>query len=124
MEYSIGAFSELVGLTIDTLRYYEKEALILPKRNSQNRRVYTEEDLNWMAFILRLKKTGMPIKDIKSYAKLRYQGEETIEQRLDLLYDQQLVLAKQREEIDTHTDFLNKKIATYKKILAQREEID
>ena len=37
MEYSIGEFSELTGLGIHTLRYYEQEGLIAPKRNSGNR---------------------------------------------------------------------------------------
>lgn len=115
--YSIGYFSQLIGLSIDTLRYYEKEGLITPARNQQNQRVYTEKDRNWLAFILRLKQTGMPINEIKIYAKLRYQGDETVHERLELLYHQQEALEKQRQEIDDHLLFLAEKIKIYKKMI-------
>ena len=45
MEYSIGEFSRLTNLGIHTLRYYEHENLITPKRNSSNRRCYSDKDL-------------------------------------------------------------------------------
>ena len=69
MEYSIGEFSKLTGLGIHTLRYYEHENLIIPDRNSSNRRRYSDRDIAWIDFIKRLKDTGMPIKEIKRYAK-------------------------------------------------------
>ena len=71
MEYSIGDFSKLTGLGIHTFRYYEHEGLIAPKRNANNRRCYSDKDLAWAYFINRLKDTGMPIKEIRHYAKLR-----------------------------------------------------
>ncbi|EAH3797633.1 MerR family transcriptional regulator, partial [Listeria monocytogenes] len=51
MNYTIGAFSKEVELSIDTLRYYEKEKLILPKRNEINRRIYDSSDISWINFI-------------------------------------------------------------------------
>ncbi len=45
MEYSIGEFSRLTNLGIHTLRYYEHENLTTPKRNSSNRRCYSDKDL-------------------------------------------------------------------------------
>ncbi|MFK4565464.1 MerR family transcriptional regulator [Enterococcus sp. UD-01] len=121
MNYTIGAFSTEVGLSIDTLRYYEKEKLILPKRNEINRRIYDTSDITWINFIKKLKQTGMPIKDIKQYAKLRYLGDQTIEKRMDLLYKQYDVLVEQREEIDQYTQFLLKKIDTYREMLNERD---
>ncbi|HAJ55503.1 MAG TPA: MerR family transcriptional regulator, partial [Lactobacillus sp.] len=50
-------------------RYYEKEHLIVPDRDQNNRRTYTDADQRWIAFIKRLKATGMPIKEIKTYAR-------------------------------------------------------
>lgn len=78
MEYSIGEFSKLTGLGIHTLRYYEQEGLIAPERNSGNRRCYSDKDLTWIAFIKRLKDTGMPIKEIRHYAELRAAGDPTL----------------------------------------------
>ena len=69
MNYSIGEFSRLTGLGIHTLRYYEHENLIIPERNSSNRRRYSDRDIAWIDFIKRLKDTGMPIKAV-SYTHL------------------------------------------------------
>ncbi|EAH4442887.1 MerR family transcriptional regulator [Listeria innocua] len=121
MNYTIGAFSKEVGLSIDTLRYYEKEKLILPKRNEINRRIYDSSDITWINFIKKLKQTGMPIKNIKEYAKLRYLGDQTIEQRMTLLYKQYDVLVEKREEIELYTQFLLNKIDIYKEMLSERD---
>ncbi|AGR16501.1 TPA: MerR family transcriptional regulator [Listeria monocytogenes] len=121
MNYTIGAFSREVELSIDTLRYYEKEKLILPKRNEINRRIYDSSDITWINFIKKLKQTGMPIKDIKEYAKLRYLGDQTIEQRMTLLYKQYDVLVEKREEIELYTQFLLNKIDIYKEMLSARD---
>ncbi|MBC1386364.1 MerR family transcriptional regulator [Listeria innocua] len=121
MNYTIGAFSREVELSIDTLRYYEKEKLILPKRNEINRRIYDSSDITWINFIKKLKQTGMPIKDIKEYAKLRYLGDKTIEQRMTLLYKQYDVLVEKREEIELYTQFLLNKIDIYKEMLSERD---
>lgn len=116
MGYGIGEFSQMVGMSIDTLRYYEKEGLIVPERDKANRRLYTDHDVKWIDFIKRLKKTGMPIRNIKSYAKLRYQGNSTIDQRLKLLYDQRHKLEADQVELQEHINFLDTKIETYHKI--------
>ncbi|WP_273930996.1 MerR family transcriptional regulator [Lacticaseibacillus paracasei] len=113
MGYPIGKFSKMVSLSIDTLRYYEKERLIIPARDQNNRRTYSEADQRWIAFIKRLKATGMPIKEIKTYARLRYQGNSTIDERLQLLFTQKNRLTAQRQEIDAHIAFLENKNATY-----------
>lgn len=121
MNYTIGAFSKEVGLSINTLRYYEKEKLILPKRNEINRRIYDSSDITWINFIKKLKQTGMPIKNIKKYAKLRYLGDQTIEQRMTLLYRQYDILVEKREEIELYTQFLLNKIDIYKEMLSERD---
>lgn len=62
----------------------------------------------------------MPIKDIKEYAKLRYLEDQTIEQRMTLLYKQYDVLVE-REEIELYTQFLLNKIDIYKEMLSERD---
>ena len=84
-EYSIGEFSRLTNLGIHTLPYYEHEHLITPKRNSSNRRCYSDKDLAGIEFIKRLKDTGMPIKKIQHYAKLRAEGDLTLNERMEML---------------------------------------
>lgn len=116
MIYKIGEFSKQVGLSIDTLRYYEKEKLIVPHRKENNLRIYTDDDRTWIEFIKRLKSTGMSIRIIREYAILRYKGDETISQRTALLYDQRHRLEDEQESLLEHINFINKKISIYQKI--------
>ncbi|WP_297079443.1 MerR family transcriptional regulator [uncultured Enterococcus sp.] len=120
MSYTIGQFAQLVSLSIDTLRFYEKEGLIIPKRDYKNHRVFNEQDVTWINFIKRLKQTGMRLTDIKEYAHLRYQGDETIAQRLQLLYQQTDYLNAQQAELTQHLNFLHTKIAIYQNMLHEQ----
>ncbi|MGN1396669.1 MAG: MerR family transcriptional regulator [Streptococcus gallolyticus] len=111
--YSIGEFAKKTGLPISTLRYYEQEKLIYSHREKNNRRYYKKSDIAWTQFIIRLKKTGMSIKNMQEYAKLRYQGDSTIPKRLELLFLQLDELHSQQSEINQHINFLENKIKTY-----------
>ncbi|MGM0213575.1 MerR family transcriptional regulator [Enterococcus sp. AZ109] len=122
MFYSIGKFATITGFTIDTLRYYEKEGIIQPKRDENNRRIFDDRDIAWLDFIRKLKMTGMKLKDIRLYAQLRYKGDETIQERLDLLFDQADLLHTKQQEIEDHLTFLQSKISIYQQMLAHKKE--
>lgn len=115
LEYSIGEFSKLTNLSIHTLRYYEHENLITPKRNSSNRRCYSEQDLAWIYFIKRLKDTGMPIKEIQYYAKLRAEGDSTLKERMEMLIIHRESLNKQINVLQEHMEKLDNKIDFYRR---------
>lgn len=117
LNYYIGEFSKKVGLSIDTLRYYEKLELIYPERDSINKRIYSEKDITWISFIIRLKETNMPIKQIQYYSKLRYQGDSTVKKRLELLEEQMDRLHRDRKKIEENIKHLDEKINTYKKMI-------
>jgi len=114
MEYSIGEFSRLTNLGIHTLRYYEHENLITPKRNSSNRRCYSDKDLAWTYFIKRLKNTGMPIKEIQRYAKLRAEGDLTLNERMEMLTVHRESLNEQIKVLQEHMAKLDDKIDFYR----------
>lgn len=99
MEYSIGEFSKLVGLSIYTLRFYESEGLIIPARRENGRRVYSEADQEWIHFIKRLKETKMPIKEIQKYAELRATGDATLTPRMKMLAGHRINLKKEIEAL-------------------------
>ncbi len=122
MKYSIGQFSELSGFSIDTLRYYEKQKLLFPKRDENNRRVYSEKDVAWISFISRLKKTGMSIREMQKYAKLRYAGDQTIPERLVLLFNQLDNLHEEEKKIEDNIEFVEQKIKTYLKAIGDLKE--
>lgn len=112
--YKIGEISKITNLTIDTLRYYEKEGLITPARDQNNIRMYSDSNIRWIQFIKKLKQTGMPLKNIKEYSNLRDQGDSTINERLSLLYEQKQRLEQNSKQLEEHILFLNNKIDIYK----------
>ena len=119
MDYSIGEFSKVTGLGIHTLRYYEHENLIIPLRNASNRRRYSEKDIAWIAFIKRLKATGMPIKEIKKYAALRAEGDATLSDRMEMLVQHRKSLNEQIRQLQEHEAKLDEKIAFYQQEIEQ-----
>lgn len=121
MDYSIGEFSEVTGLGIHTLRYYEHEGLITPMRNSSNRRRYSDRDITWIAFIKRLKATGMPIKEIKRYAALRAEGDATLSERMEMLIQHRQSLREQIRQLQEHETKLDEKIAFYRQEIEDRQ---
>ena len=122
MEYSIGEFSKLTNLGIHTLRYYEHENLITPKRNSSNRRCYSDKDLAWIEFIKRLKDTRMPIKDIQRYAELRAEGDLTLNERMEMLTVHRESLNEQIKALQEHMAKLDDKIDFYRQEIERKSE--
>jgi DNA-binding transcriptional MerR regulator len=76
---SVSEAAERVGLTTYTLRWYEQEGLLDPVgRDAAGRRRYTEADVSWLMLLTRLRRTGMPVRDMRRYADLARQGEATV----------------------------------------------
>ena len=122
MNYSIGEFANLTNLSIDTLRYYEKEGLVAPERKENGRRFYCEKDLAWIAFIKRLKETKMPIKEIQKYAKLRAIGDSTMTERMEMLIQHKTDLEKEIMKANENLQKLNDKINFYKSEIDEKNE--
>lgn len=122
MTYTIGEFSRLINLSIHTLRYYELEELIAPQRLENGRRCYSENDVTWIQFIRRLKDTGMPIKEIQKYAKMRAIGDPTLEARMELLIQHRQVLQQEIKRLEEHLENLDDKIDFYKNAIIKRQE--
>ncbi|TLG77406.1 MerR family transcriptional regulator [Culicoidibacter larvae] len=102
-------FSEQTGFSIDTLRYYEKIGLLKPDRNEHGYRIYSKRDLEWVAFIKKLKATQMPLAKIIEYSELRSAGEGTLTQRKALLIEHQEKMQKELAIIiDGQTAIANK----------------
>lgn len=114
MGYAIGEFSSIIGISIHTLRYYEKESLIIPERKENGRRCYSDSDVAWIQFIKRLKDTDMPIKEIQKYARLRAKGDSTLDERMEMLIQHRAVLKMEIAAMQEHLDKLDDKISYYK----------
>jgi len=63
--------AERVGLTLDTLRYYEREGLIGPvQRSVGGHRVYTDDDVFWIGLVSCLRAAGLGIADLRDFTSL------------------------------------------------------
>ena len=112
---TISGAAEMSGLSVDTLRYYEKEGLSLhrPERSASGQRRYTEQDVRWLGTLVMLRRTGMPIRDIRRFVELyRIEGSEP--QRLAILEAHREHVLAELSEVQTHLDAINHKIDFYK----------
>ncbi len=83
--YKITQVSKILGVSIHTLRYYEKEGLTPFVRREKGNRIYSEDDIELIRLIICLRSIDMPIKSIREYMQLYMQGSETIEERRALM---------------------------------------
>lgn len=104
-----------LGLTVETLRYYERDGLLLrpvPRSGSGHRR-YQDADLKWIELVTRLRATGMPIRDVRRYAELVRAGDGTEPERLALLQAHRLEVLRQLAEVTAHLGAIDYKIGIY-----------
>ena len=89
MYYTVGEMAKRLGVAPSTLRYYDQEGLLpFVERSASGIRVFKESDYEWLQVIGCLKKTGMQLRDIKTFIEMAMQGDQTIEPRLALITKQ------------------------------------
>ena len=114
MLYTVGEMAKLLGVPASTLRYYDREGLLpFVERSSGGIRMFKDSDYEWLKIIECLKKTGMPLKDIRTFLQMRLQGDETIEARLDMMKKQREVVKARMEELQQTLDTLDFKCWYY-----------
>ncbi len=105
MAYTVGEMAKRIGVAPSTLRYYDNQGLLpFAKRSKSGARIFEESDYEWLMVIECLKKTGMRLKDIRKFMLMATQGDETIEQRLNLII-------RQRESVIYQIDELHETLA-------------
>lgn len=114
MIYTVGEAAKILNVAPSTIRYYDKEGLLpFVERSGGGIRVFQEKDFGWLFVIECLKKSGLSIKDIKSYIDMALKGDETIDERLTLFQNQREKVIKQMEELQHTLDTLNYKCWYY-----------
>lgn len=107
------------GLSVHTLRYYEKEGLLpFVRKNSSGLRVFSDSDLGWLELIECLKATGLHLKGIKQYIDWYIEGDSTLQLRLDMFRQQKIRIEEQMAELQKHMNKINYKIELYTKAVA------
>jgi MerR family transcriptional regulator, aldehyde-responsive regulator len=119
----ISEVSEQSGLSVDTLRYYEKIGLLpAVNRTDGGVRDYSALDLRRVNFIKCMRTAGLPIDVLIQYYALVQQGDETIEARKEILQDQRDKVMAKIAELQETLDLLNYKIDVYEKSVLKAEQ--
>ncbi|HKY53417.1 MAG TPA: MerR family transcriptional regulator [Anaerolineales bacterium] len=121
-QLTIQEVAKMTGLSTYTLRYYERIGLIHPiNREKNTRRCYTADDVGWIDFLLKLRATGMSIKDMQRYAELQRQGDETLPERVEMLKSLQGNVEARINELNEHLKLVRYKIEIYTRIVEEKE---
>jgi DNA-binding transcriptional MerR regulator len=121
---TIQQVAQQTGLSIDTLRYYERIGLLEPIGRAQSgHRRYTQHDLDWIELLMRLRDTGMPLAQMVRFAQLRRQGDATLTERRLMLEEHQRFLEQRMQRLEQHMSTLQQKIARLKEREALRDAV-
>ena len=99
--YTIGQVSEMFGLPISTLRYYDIQGLFPEMERVSGIRKFSDTELEALRVIECLKKSGLEIKDIKQFMDWCTEGASTYPQRKELF-------ERQRKTVEAEIEHLNK----------------
>ena len=119
--YSITQVSQMTGLKTHTLRFYEKEGILHPHRTESGVRYFSSQDLERLSMVCCLKRTGMPLKDIKIYFDLVEQGEDTLERRIQMFQERKQHVLKEIEDLKSNLQTVEHKINYYTGLLSQQK---
>jgi DNA-binding transcriptional MerR regulator len=116
---TIAQVAAQTGLSRDTLRYYERVGLLdTVPRASGGRRRYSRADLDSLAVLMRLRATGMAIREMRRFADLRRGGPITFPERLALLLDHRSGLQQYIAVLQEHAQALDERIEHYRQVIA------
>ncbi len=114
MAYRISEVERKLGIPITTIRYYDREGL-LPHiaRSEGGQREFSESDLELLQLIECLKRTNMPIRDIRRFTSLLANGDESLEERRQMFYERRRAVQEQIVGLQAVADLIDRKCAYY-----------
>lgn len=108
------------GLSISTIRFYEKSKLCpFIKRGSDGHRYFSKNEADWLMLLASLRKTGMSISEMRAFADLYARGNDTIPERKAALSAHRQSLASRQRELDQCRAILDRKLQKYDEILGR-----
>ncbi len=121
--YSIGEISEMFHLPIPTLRFYDKEGLLLDlERDSSGIRKFNDKTIEALRVIECLKKSGMQIKEIKEFMHWCSLGDKTIEKRKAMFLTRKENIEQEMKELEKALSMIKFKCWYYDEALKDGTE--
>lgn len=122
-KYTIKDAARVIGVQPSTIRYYDKEGLLpFMERLESGYRIFTEKDIETLRIIECLKKTGMPIKEIRRFSDWIEQGDASLRQRYEMFLERKRAVEAQIAELQNALDTINYKCWYYETALAAGTE--
>lgn len=120
--YTMDEVCKKTGLTAHTLRFYEREKLLINVgRNARGFRQYSDEDMEALGMICCLKNTGMSLQDIARFMELSREGDQTLRERCELLKKHRANVLARMEEMQRYLDKVTWKVGYYSQKLEEFE---
>lgn len=117
---SIAEAARRTGLTVYTLRYYERSGMmpIPPGRTSGGSRRYHAAELEWIRVCTKLRATGMSTERIRRYVELVREGPGNERQRLELFEAHRVEVLARLASVTENLELIDNKIAAYRRWIA------
>lgn len=120
--YSIGEVSELFHLPVSTLRYYDRQHLIPNLEKSNGIRRFSRQNVESLRVIECLKTSGMEIRDIARFMELCEEGNDSLEERLQMFENRKQALQAEIGRLQTQMNMIDFKCWYYQTATACRDE--
>lgn len=120
--YTIGQVSQMFGLPISTLRYYDKQGLFPQMKRISGIRRFSDEEIETLRMIECLKMSGLEIKDIKKFIDWCSAGPSTYEKRRKLFLEQKNIVEEEISRMNKVLDMLKFKCWYYEEAIKDQTE--
>lgn len=110
---SVAQAAEALDISPHTLRYYERIGLVEVPRDAVGNRIYDADAMRRLVFLTRMRLSGMAIRDLQHYVELVDAGDDTVDERLDMLLEHRDTIRRQIAELTLSLAATEYKIATY-----------
>lgn len=119
MLFSMKQACEQTHLSYETLKFYCNQGLVPNvKRDKNNRRIFSKQDIAWIQSLNCLKNCGMSLSEMKDYIQLCVIGESTIPKRKEILVCKRTALLEQMKQIQQAIDYIDWKQRFYDDVLS------
>ncbi len=119
MKYSIGEISKMFNLSVHTIRYYEKEAIISPVKRAKNGiRYFDDNNIESIRLVECLKKTGLSLREIKKFQEYLLIGDDSLVDRFKMYQIRKIKIKEKIKELENLYKVVDFKCDYYEKAIS------